>query len=186
MRIISGALKGRSINFLKNSNTRPLKDNVRESIFNILNHSRYIKVKVKNSNVLDLYSGTGSFGIECISRDAKKVTFIEKDLNASNLLKNNLNKLSISSSAKIYNSEIENVIIDFKKEHYHIFFFDPPFVDQNFLSIIGLIKKNKIFKKNHIVIIHREKKSNDKLEIFLNVFETKYYGRSKIIFGEFS
>ena len=67
MRIISGVLKGRLIKFLKNSYTRPLKDNVRENVFNILNHSKYIKVNVKDSNVLDLYSGIGSFGLECIS-----------------------------------------------------------------------------------------------------------------------
>ncbi len=186
MRIISGVLKGRLIKFLKNSNTRPLKDNVRENVFNILNHSKYIKVNVKDSNVLDLYSGIGSFGIECISRQAKKVTFIEKDLNAFNLLKDNLNQLSIIKSTKIYNSKIENVIIDLKKEYYHIFFFDPPFADKSFLNIINLIKKSKIFKKDHIVIIHREKKTNDEIDSFLNVFETKYYGRSKIIFGEFN
>ena len=52
MRIISGELKGRSIKFLKNSVTRPLKDNVRENIFNILKHSKFLKVEVKNSNVL--------------------------------------------------------------------------------------------------------------------------------------
>lgn len=186
MRIISGVLKGRSIRFLRNSNTRPLKDNVKENIFNILNHSSHIKVNVKNSNVLDLYSGIGSFGIECISREAKKVTFIEKDINASNFLKDNLNKLSIISKSKVYNSQIENVITDLKQEYYHIFFFDPPFADQTFINIINLIKKIKIFKKNHVVIIHREKKANDELENFLNIFETKYYGRSKVIFGEFN
>ena len=73
MRIISGLLKGRSINFLKNSKTRPLKDNVKENIFNILKHSNLIKTKIENSNILDLYSGVGSFGIECISRGAKKL-----------------------------------------------------------------------------------------------------------------
>ena len=84
MRIISGFLKGRLISFLKNSNTRPLKDNVRESIFNILKHSNLIKIRIEDSNVLDLYSGIGSFGIECISRGAKKVTFIDQDLDAIN------------------------------------------------------------------------------------------------------
>ena len=74
MRIISGELKGKSINYLKNSNTRPLKDSVRENIFNILKHSFSINVKVENSNILDLYSGIGSFGIESLSRYAKKVT----------------------------------------------------------------------------------------------------------------
>ena len=66
MRVISGVLKGRSINFLKNKNTRPLKDSVKESVFNILKHSNLVKTKIENSNVLDLYSGIGSFGIECI------------------------------------------------------------------------------------------------------------------------
>ena len=66
MRIISGKLKGRSINFLKNLKTRPLKDKVRESIFNILQHSKFVKIKVNGANILDLYSGIGSFGIESI------------------------------------------------------------------------------------------------------------------------
>ena len=139
MRIISGSLKGKSINFKKNTTTRPLKDSVKENIFNILKHSNLIDIEIKNSNVLDLYSGIGSFGIECISREAKKVTFIEKDLNASNFLKDNLNELSIISKAKIYNSQIENVIADLKQEYYHIFFFDPPFTDQTFINIINLI-----------------------------------------------
>ena len=94
MRIISGSLKGRSIKFIRNLKTRPLKDSVRESIFNILKHSNYIKTKIDNSNILDLYSGIGSFGIECISRGAGKVTFIEQDKEAINILKENLIKLS--------------------------------------------------------------------------------------------
>ena len=87
MRIISGALKGKSINFLKNSTTRPLKDNVRENIFNIINHSNLISINLKNSKVLDAYSGVGSFGVECLSRGAKQVTFVEKDQNASKILR---------------------------------------------------------------------------------------------------
>ena len=66
MRIISGSLKGKSINFLKNSTTRPLKDAVRENIFNVLKHSNLINGIVENANILDLYSGIGSFGLECI------------------------------------------------------------------------------------------------------------------------
>ena len=97
MRIISGFLKGKKINYLKNSTTRPLKDSVKENIFNILAHSKLIKIKFESSNILDLYSGVGSFGLECISRGAKKVTFIEKNNLASNVLKENLQKLSIKN-----------------------------------------------------------------------------------------
>ena len=110
MRIISGELKGRSFNFLRNDKTRPLKDNVKENIFNIIKHSKLINAKIESSNVLDLYSGVGSFGIECISRGAKKVTFIEKDINASKILKENLNKLSILKKTTIYNNKIENFL----------------------------------------------------------------------------
>ena len=110
MRIISGEFKGREINFLKNSNTRPLKDAVKENIFNILKHSNKIKIKIENSNILDLYSGIGSFGIECISRGAGKVTFVEKEENAVKLLKENLLNLSIISKSKIFDSEINEIL----------------------------------------------------------------------------
>lgn len=186
MRVVSGTLKGRSINFLKNANTRPLKDNVRESIFNILKHSNFIKVKVKNSNILDLYSGIGSFGIECISRGANEVTFVEKDKNTSNVLKENLIKLSIIRKSKIYNSSIENFLKRVLEEKFHIFFFDPPFADLDFIKNLELIKDNKIFKKKHIVIIHREAKNKEEFKGLLEIVDSRLYGRSKIIFGIFN
>ena len=122
MRIISGKLKGRVLKYLKNSNTRPLKDNVRESIFNILKHSNLIKTKIENSNILDLYSGTGSFGIECISRGAEEVVFIEKDLRAMEVLKENLIKLSIINKSQVYNYKIEDFLIKEIKKKFNIFF----------------------------------------------------------------
>ena len=82
MRIISGKFKNKRLFFPKNLKTRPLKDSVRENIFNILEHSKKINIKIKNSNILDLYSGSGSFGLESLSRYASKVLFVEKDLDA--------------------------------------------------------------------------------------------------------
>ncbi len=185
MRIISGAFKGRSIKFLKNSNTRPLKDSVRENIFNILEHSNYIKTNIKNSNVLDLYSGVGSFGIECLSRGAETITFIDQDTNATNLLKENLIKLSVINKTKIFVNKIENFLNKVVKEKFHIFFLDPPFADFHFIQNLKLIKKSKIFNKIHIVIIHREVKTKDEFKDLLEIIETKQYGRSKVIFGVF-
>ena len=185
MRIISGKLKGKSIDFVKNLQTRPLKDNVRESIFNILKHSSICKVNLESSNILDLYSGIGSFGIECISRGAKKITFVDKDVNASYILKKNLSQLSIIDKTKIYNTKIEDFLfLDFK-DKFDIFFFDPPFKDVKFLENLKEIKKKKIFKKNHIVIIHREKNSKDNFEDIIQIIEAKKYGRSEIFFCVF-
>ena len=82
MRIIGGKFKNKKLYFPKNLKTRPLKDSVRENIFNILEHSNNIEVKIENSSVIDLYAGTGSFGLECLSREASQVFFVEKDPDA--------------------------------------------------------------------------------------------------------
>ena len=93
MRIISGKFKGKKILQPKDKNTRPLKDLTKESIFNIIAHSKKIDINLENSNVLDLFSGVGSFGIECISRGAKKVTFVENYHDVLPILKKNLDNL---------------------------------------------------------------------------------------------
>ena len=87
MRIIGGKLKGKKLFFLESLTTRPLRDMVKESIFNIIEHSNILKIKIENSNILDLYSGTGSFGIECLSRNAQSTTFIENEMSAIRVLK---------------------------------------------------------------------------------------------------
>ena len=80
MRIISGNLKGRKIAQPNSKNTRPLKDLTKESIFNIMEHSNLLKFSFEKSTILDLFSGVGSFGLECISRGAKNVIFFENSL----------------------------------------------------------------------------------------------------------
>ena len=77
MRIISGLYKGKKIYEPKDIKTRPLKDLTKESIFNIINHSNKFEIDLKKSKILDLFSGVGSFGIECLSRGVKNVLFIE-------------------------------------------------------------------------------------------------------------
>ena len=122
MRIISGKFKGKSIHFIKSKVTRPLRDMVKENIFNILSHSSNISVKIDSSNVLDLYSGVGSFGLECISREANQVTFVENNDVALNLLKKNIKKLSINQKVKIFSDKIESLKIWNENEKYNIFF----------------------------------------------------------------
>ena len=77
MRIISGKFKGKKLFLPQDKNTRPLKDLVKESIFNLLEHSAQIKKKIKSASVLDLFSGSGSFGLECISRGSQEVYFLK-------------------------------------------------------------------------------------------------------------
>ena len=184
MRIISGDLKGKTIAFLKSSVTRPLKDSVKENIFNILKHSNLLTVNLKNSNILDLYSGIGSFGLECISRGAKQVTFVEKDKNAFSILNENLINLNVEERSTIIKENIEFFLKEGLFEKFEIIFLDPPFSDNSYLGILKTIREKKICKKNHIIIIHREKKSLDNFKDILHPLIVKQYGRSKIIFGK--
>ena len=102
MRIISGKFKGKIIKYLKNNTTRPLRDSVKENIFNLLIHSKILNIKIEKASILDLYSGVGSFGIECISRGAKNVTFVENDSAANETIRKNLNYLFIFEKSKIF------------------------------------------------------------------------------------
>ena len=186
MRIISGFLKGKKIDFLKSSTTRPLRDFIKENIFNIIKHSNLISVKLENANVLDLYSGVGSFGIECISRGAKKTIFVENDSKALNILKKNLNNLKIEPQSKVVG---EKIITFFNKlnnkDKFEIIFFDPPFAENFFVEELKVIKNSSIYRKKHIIIIHREDNSKDELDKIINILLTRNYGRSKVIFGTF-
>ena len=87
MRIISGNFKGKKILLPKDKLTRPLKDLTKESIFNILKHSKLLNIELESSNVLDLFSGVGSFGLECLSRGAKNVIFMESYTDVLSVLK---------------------------------------------------------------------------------------------------
>ena len=185
MRIISGKLKRKSIDFLKTKVTRPLKDSVKENIFNIIAHSKLINVVLNNSKILDLYSGIGSFGLEALSRGAKKISFIEKNRQANNILEKNINNLSARDNIELFKSDINNVLENKKIDKFDIIFLDPPFADKSYIETIKLIKNKKIFSKKHLVIIHREKKTEDNLKNVLNVFLTKNYSRSKILFANF-
>ena len=186
MRIISGKLKGKKFEFFKTSSTRPIKDSVKENIFNVLIHSHQININIKESNVLDLYSGFGSFGLECISRFANKVTFMEKDKKVVNVIKKNLKNLSIENKAQIIEGDINQSLKEFKKNKFNIFFIDPPYADNSYLANLEIIKNKRYFSKNHIVIIHRENKSKENLKFLLDVLIIKKYGRSKIMFGKFN
>ena len=114
------------------------------------------------------------------------MTFIEQNKEAANILKENLTQLADVNKVKVFDNKIEDILKNSTNEKFNIFFFDPPFADRNYIQNLKLIKKNKMFKTNHIIIIHRERKTNDNFDNLINIIDTKQYGRSKIIFGLFN
>ena len=183
MRIISGSFKGKKIIEPKDKKTRPLKDLTKESIFNIIRHSNKFKINFADSYVLDLFSGVGSFGIECLSRGVKKVTFIENYQGVIPLLKKNLFGLKIIENYEIIEKDIYNENIFFKiKNKFDIIFLDPPYKDKNLKNLLNEIKDQNILDKNGIIILHRHKNEIDILPSSFQIIEQKVYGVSKIIF----
>ena len=184
MRIISGKLKGKKILLPKDKLTRPLKDLTKESIFNIINHSKLLNVHLEKANVLDLFSGVGSFGLECLSRGALFVTFIENYKEALTILKKNINNMSQQNFSKIIERDIflENTL-KLLNGRFDIIFMDPPYKEKKVLNILNTIIKLNLLKENGVIIIHRHRKEEN---IFPEKFKTiinKNYGISKIIFG---
>ncbi len=183
MRVISGTFRGKKILEPKDIKTRPLKDLTKESIFNILNHSNKFKINLEDSNILDLFSGVGSFGIECLSRGVKNVIFIENYNGVLPLLKKNLQNLKAIENYKIIEKDINNgKIFETLDKKFDIVFMDPPYKDKNLNLLLENLENIKILNKNGVVVIHRHKNEQDMIPKNFKVIEEKRYGLSKIIF----
>ena len=163
MRIISGKFKGKKLFLPKDKKTRPLKDIAKESIFNLITHSKKINFEFKNSNILDLFSGSGSFGLECFSRECEHVTFVESYKPALDVLEKNIKSLNIN-------------------KNYNLIFFDPPFKDNKIQYLLSLVYENKILKKKGFIIFHRHKKVQDIIHKKFEIIESRIYGISNICF----
>jgi len=186
MRIIAGKLKGTSLHMTTNRNTRPLKDLVRESIFNLLKHSNKITFEFEQSKVLDLYAGTGSFGLECLSRQSESVFFVENEKNALKILEKNVRKLKLKRKVKIFCNDVFKLLEKqtIFKLKFDLIFFDPPFKNKNIEKLICLIFKQNLLKKDGIIIFHRNKNFKEKLPEYFRIIDERIYGISKITFGK--
>ena len=185
MRVISGRFKGKKLLLPRDKNTRPLKDLVKESIFNLLEHSNKININLKNSTILDLFSGSGSFGIECLSRESKHVCFFENYLEAIKVLEKNLLLLKNEKKFQIFK---ENCFEYFNSDNqinkkFDIIFIDPPYKEIKINMLIERIIYKKLLKKNGILIIHRHKKDKVVITEKINIFDTRSYGVSKVYFA---
>ena len=182
MRIISGKLKGKKLKDPIDKKTRPLKDMVKESIFNIINHSNKFTLDLEKSNILDLFSGVGSFGIECLSRGVKKVIFVESYDKVLDILDYNLKSLKLENYEILKKNIYEqNTFVNFNYK-FDIIFLDPPYKEKNINDLFLMIFNNKLLNKNGIIILHRKKNDKDLFPKEFMKIEEKTYGMSKIMF----
>lgn len=155
MRVISGNKKGHILKRPKNSNIRPTQDRVKESLFNILG---YIP---GTSQVLDLFSGSGSIGIEFLSRGAKECHFIDNSKESIRTIKKNLTCTKLTSKAFVYKVDAFMAMKKFSKKgiKFDYIFVDPPYFKGFEDSILEELCNTKIIKENGIIIIEHSKKN---------------------------
>ena len=172
----------------KDKTTRPLKDMAKESVFNILTHAKYVNFHLKDSKVLDLFSGIGSFGLECISRGSKFVFFLENYPPVLEILKKNISNLKYDGKSKVIDIDAFNINNNTFKEDqkFQIIFCDPPYKEKKIELLIKNIIEMNILEKNGIIIIHRKKGDLDTYPNKFKVIDTKSYGLSTFIFGRFN
>ena len=185
MRIIAGTSKGKKILQPKDQLTRPLKDLTKESIFNIIMHSNKFETKIEGSKILDLFSGVGSFGLECLSRGALNAVFVESYKEVLDILKKNIENLNYVNSSTIIEQDIYDSLDLKTLKKFDIIFIDAPYKEKRVDMLLQKIFDAKILNDKSIIIIHRHKKENENFIDNFNIIEEKIYGISKVIFGNF-
>ena len=158
MRIISGSAKGRFINVPKSDLIRPTTDRVRETLFNILNN----KISFDGIKVLDLYAGSGSLGLECFSRGATEIHFVEKNFVIQKNLEANINSLEAQQHCKVYKLAALKFSSLFRDNAYDLILADPPFFQYDIYNVVENLINNKYFHSETIMIIERSIQTKEK------------------------
>ena len=182
MRIISGTARGTKLYTLNSLETRPTLDRVKESLFNI------IQSEIKDSVVLDLFSGSGAIGLELLSRGAKKAILCDKSKEAIQIINKNVQKTHLQDKAEIYNMDFKTAIKKLKNQEFDIIYIDPPYVTDYVKIAIEEIVKNKLVNTNTKIIIETddEERILKQIEnINVKVVDKRKYGRATIIFLEY-
>lgn len=180
MRVIAGTAKGRQLYAPKGIETRPITAKIKEALFNIWQD------RIHGADFLDLFAGSGSIGIEALSRGADHVVFVDKSRKAVEIIKKNLEICGFRSGYNIYQDDVFRRIGWLEKNEvmFDIIYLDPPFTEEQiFHSVIQRLSNAKLLKRNGIFAIRtrREMEVPDRIEQ-LKKYKQKVYGISSVHF----
>ncbi|UQX80369.1 16S rRNA (guanine(966)-N(2))-methyltransferase RsmD [Mannheimia haemolytica] len=151
VRVIAGLWRGRKLPVLNAEGLRPTTDRVKETLFNWLMHD------IAHSRCLDCFAGSGSLGIEALSRQAQAVVFLEKFANAANQLKKNLQALKSEQGSVIHTDTPAYLAQKNNGEPFNIVFIDPPFHQGFVPQVLNLLAENNWLAPNAILYVETEK-----------------------------
>jgi len=165
MRIISGIFKGRLINVPKSDLIRPTTDRVRETLFNLLNNI----LDFNDIKVLDIYAGSGSLGLECLSRGAGEIHFIEKNYVVYKNLVSNIESLNVKAQCTIFKVPANVFTKKPSATKYDLIIADPPFFKDDIYEVVENIIINKFLKEDSFIVIERSIQTKEKDILHFNV-----------------
>jgi 16S rRNA (guanine(966)-N(2))-methyltransferase RsmD len=176
MRIIAGKYKGRHIYSSKNQSIRPTTDRIKEYIFDILNDF------IKDCRVLDLFSGSGSLGLESLSRGASHVTFVDIAYSSIKVLKKNINRIKLNDNYEIVQKNALTFLRQ-NKQSFDLIFADPPFKWNHYIELLPLAFLKENLNEYGLFVLESER--THEIEWETNIYEVirqKKYDRSLITF----
>ena len=180
MRIISGVARGTKLYTLEGENTRPTLDRVKEPLFSI------IQSEIKDSIVLDLFSGSGALGLEAVSRGAKKAILCDKSLQAIEIIKKNIIKTHFEDKTKVLCMDYKKCL-DRLEEKINLVFIDPPYKLNIAVKAIEIILEKQLLAEDGLIILETDEEERElqeikKLNYNIQIINIRTYGRVKLIF----
>ena len=179
MRISGGTCKGRELIVPKGDAVRPTTDKVRQAIFNALNSRGAIAA----ANVLDVFCGTGSLGLEALSRGASSCTFIDNAQASLRACRENIARCGAKEFATIINKNVLK-LPGAKDKKYNLVLMDPPYREQLVYPTLEHLSKMGWIDQEAIIVIDCEKEADEKLPKGFMVLDVKNYGDVKVILAE--
>jgi len=182
MRVIAGKYKGRRLNSPDNYDIRPTSDKAKEALFSILTPDIY------GSRVLDLFAGTGSLGIEALSRGAECCYFADSSRAALNLIKSNLAHCEVEETTKVLAGDYRKIITNLAariedgiEEKFDIILLDPPYGKGLLEDALKMISEGDILKNDGVIIAeHRKEEELPDTTGRLNKEKERRYGIVKL------
>ncbi len=177
MRVIAGIAKGRRLESAVGDETRPITDRVKEALFNIL--MPYLEGAV----FLDLFAGTGSVGIEALSRGAEKCYFLEVNRKAYDACRKNIDHCGFSEQGELRNADAFAYLKSAKKS-FDIIFIDPPQFKNMWVEVLKMIAERPNLLKNEAMVIVKihPKEYEEFSSSTLEEYRVSKYGNNSLVF----
>ena len=155
MRVIAGKRKHFTLKTLEGLSIRPTTDKIKETLFNM------IQFELSNINFLDLYAGSGAIGIEALSRGAKQAVFVDNNVEAIKIIKENLKKTDFLDDSIIIHSDVVKAISNLNYDKiFHIVFMDPPYNQNLYIDTLKILSNKKFIDDETIFILEMDKNDN--------------------------